>query len=67
MASAEFSLDIQMSQMHQIMTRTYAEPAQAAAITSATPQRMHHDLLASCPARKIDDPTPCRPAPTSPM
>jgi cytochrome P450 len=55
MTGQEFTMEIQMSRMHQIMTQTYADPELLASLTSATPQKMHHDLLTTCPVRRIDD------------
>jgi cytochrome P450 len=55
MTSTEFTPDVQLTKMYQIMTTAYAAPEAAAARLSAEPQRMYADLLEASPVRAIDD------------
>jgi cytochrome P450 len=55
MTEAPSEIDRVMDKVYEVLTRTFADPEQAAARASAEPQSMYADLSSRCPVRKIDD------------
>src|SRR5689334_16137925 len=55
MTEAPSEIDRVMDKVYEVLTRTFADPEQAAARASAEPQPMYAELSRGCPVRKIDD------------